>query len=93
MVWAEISWRGKTEVRFVSGNMDATAYATMAEGTLETFIHDYCQEGLIFQQDGATAHRAKTTPDYIFDIEVPVLPWAPCPPDMKVIEKCCGHFK
>ena len=34
MVWGGISYRAKTPLVFVSGNMDATAYTTMLENTL-----------------------------------------------------------
>ncbi len=46
--------------------------------------------GLPFQQDGAPARRAKFKFDYLFDIDAPVLAWAPCSPNMNVIENCWG---
>ncbi len=48
MVWAGISWRGKTELRFISGNMDAMGHTTMLESVLPPFIEDCYPEGLIF---------------------------------------------
>ena len=92
MVWTGISWRGKTELRFISGNMDAMGYNTMLESALQPFIEDYYPEGLIFQQDGAPAHRANTTMDYFFDIDAPLLDWAPCFQNMNIIENCWGFL-
>ncbi len=58
----------------MSGKMDAMAYTTMLESTLEQFIDKYYPQGLVLQQDGAPAHRANTKLDYLFDIDVPVSP-------------------
>ncbi len=87
-----MSWSGKTELRFISGNMDVTGYNTMLESVLQPFIEDLYPEGSVFQQKGAPAHRANTTMDYFFDMDVPLLDWAPCSPDMNIIENCWGFL-
>ena len=92
MVWGGISYRAKTPLVFVSGNMDATAYTTMLENTLEPFISEHYERGLTFQQDGAPAHRANSTKEYFADIDVPLLDWPAHSPDMNVIENCWGHL-
>ncbi len=75
------------KLRFVSDYMNAMAHTTtMLESNSEPLVDEYYPNGLVFEQYGAPAHRSKTTLDNLFDIDVPILPWALCSPDMNVIE-------
>lgn len=56
MVWAGISWHGKTPLIFVQVIMDAIAYTTMLKNMLEPFTDEFYPLGLTFQQDGTPAH-------------------------------------
>ena len=89
MVWAAISKKGKSELVFVEGNLNARAYTEMLANYLIPFIESkYGGENdqAIFQQDNAPAHSALHTKDWFFDNIVPVLDWPAKSPDMNVIE-------
>ena len=64
MVWAAVSKKGKTQIVFVNGNLNAQAYTTMLSDHLLPFIEDKHggeDDQAIFQQDNAPAHSAVHT--------------------------------
>ena len=67
MIWAEFSWRGKTTLVFVEGNMNAIAYVHMFVCVSDPFIEENYPKGLVFQQNNAAAHTAKHTRDYFME--------------------------
>ena len=67
MVWAGISWKGKTPLVVVHGNLDALSYTTMLAEHFLPFIDKIYPEGCILQQDSAHAHSAKHTRDWFMD--------------------------
>ncbi len=92
MVWGGSSWRGKAQLAFVNGTMDALAYTTMSEQTLELFIDEYYPGRMTFQPDGAPVSRAKSTLEYFFELDIPVLDWASHSSDMNVFKNCWGFL-
>ena len=86
MVWAGISWRAKTLLVFVDGNMYSIAYVSM----LDPFIEENYPTGLVFQQDGAPCHTSKFTREYFMEEEIVELAWVARSPDMNPIENIWG---
>ena len=64
MVWAGISWKGKTSLVVVNGNLNSEEYISMLEEHLLPFTEEKYPQGFIFQQDGAPAHTSQATRDF-----------------------------
>jgi transposase len=67
-VWAGISLRGKTEVAFYEGSLNAHAYQDILENTLLPAAQDLFEDekgGWELQQDKATCHTAKSTQEWL----------------------------
>jgi transposase len=67
-VWAGISLRGKTEVAFYEGSLNAHAYQEILENTLLPAAQQLFEDekgGWELQQDKATCHMAKSTKEWL----------------------------
>lgn len=92
MVWAAISWRGKTPFIFLDNKLNAALCIQMLQAHLEPFMEEHYPNGCVFQQDGAPAHSAKFTRDYFADAEITDMSWAPNSLDMNCIENLWGEL-
>ena len=75
MVWGAISIRGKSNVIIAQGNIDAIAYQNniFTPGLLP-FLNALPNPGQMeFQHDGATAHTARTTNQFLHAKNVRVM--------------------
>ena len=66
IVWAGISWKGKTDLVVANGTLDANEYVMMLQAHLLPFRDEYHPSGCVFQQDNAPAHTAKFTKDFFY---------------------------
>ena len=86
MIWAGITWRGKTELVIVDCNMNAEKYLAMLQAHLEPFIQEYYPKDATFNQHGAPAHSVKFTRDYFAAAEITDMERVPQSPDMNPID-------
>jgi transposase len=90
MVWGAISSLGKTQLAILSGNQDAAGY----QETLETHLmelSDNVHEGrYVFQHDNASIHRARSTTEFLVELEIPTMDWPALSPDLNPIENVWG---
>ena len=86
MVWGAFSYRGKTELVFVDGNMDSSKYCSILDTNLIPFIGDVHPRGAVFQQDNASCHTSEYTKEWFQDMEVSVMDWPSRSPDLNPIE-------
>ena len=91
MVYAGISWAGKTRIHFLEGGkVDADHYVTHLEESLLPDVRElYPDDNFFLQQDGATPHTSQVTADYLEDNEIPYIKkdsWPPNSPDLNPMD-------
>ena len=88
-VWAAINARGKTGLFFYDGNMDGARYRAMLH-KMDPQLKKLMPTGeYIFVQDGATAHTANATQQYLKDNNINFWKknqWPAKSPDLNPIE-------
>ena len=86
MVWAGISRNYRTPLVVVEGNLTAQRYVDqILEPHLVPFFTNHPDLSL-FQQDGARAHTARLTMNFLEQEDIDVLPWCARSPDLSPIE-------
>lgn len=90
-VWGAFTQNGiRSLVRFY-GRLNAAAYQDMLrEHVLPLNLP---QHGLIFQQDNATCHTARTTLRFLQQNDIDVMPWPPQSPDLAPIENLWSYLQ
>ena len=58
MIWAAISYHGKSEIAFLSGRQTSRHYRSTLENFLIPFAEHYHEDGFIFMQDNAAIHKS-----------------------------------
>ena len=87
MVWAGISWAGKTELVVLKGIINANEYVNMLSEYLLPFCEEYYLQGdFIFYQNNAAVHLAASTRDFFATEGITDIPWPPRSPNMNCIE-------
>ena len=90
MVWACFSYRNKSELTFIDGNIDSNRYCTVIETTYLPFIDRKHPRGAILQQDNAPSHTSAQTEQWFSDMELRVMDWTSRSPDVNPIENLWG---
>ena len=89
MICAAISKKGKSNLVFVEGDLNAQAYTTILTDHLLLFVEDKYggeDDKAIFHQDDAPVHSAVHTKDWFLDNVIAVLDWPAKSPDLNVIQ-------
>jgi hypothetical protein len=95
MVCGAIGLGYKSPLVFIDGTLDAARYQAMLESNhiLEDITTKCAGRQMWFQQDGAPAHRAKSTIQFIQQKINLVNDWPVNSPDLSVIENVWGIMK
>lgn len=94
MVWGCMSARGVGNLYFIEGTVNAVKYQDILENQLLPSVDRLYPEGdVLFQQDGASCHTAKTTKRWLQDHHINVLDWTSSSPDLSPIENLWGIMK
>ena len=89
MVWGGISLRGKTDLVFVDGNMNARRYIDQVlQPVVVPYVHNRVQN-LILMDDNARPHRAHVVAAFLQQQNIQRMdPWPAGSPDLNPIEHC-----
>jgi transposase len=90
MIWGGIWWDGRTDLCFVDGIVDQYQYQ---EILLHYLIRPHLDDGKEVLQDGAKAHTADSTWEFIDENGVHMIQNPPRSPDLNPIEKVWGWIK
>jgi transposase len=93
MAWGFISWEGPKHLIFLDTNVNGLTY----KNTIKTGLIDrypmFLREGVVFQHDGAPAHRDRRVKKLFDDHGLNVLEWPAQSPDLNLIEACWREIK
>jgi hypothetical protein len=93
MVWAAIGYNYK--LIFIEGNLNADGYIELLQtnGIFDDIKKAFGEKPVYFQQDGAPAHTAKRTKNFIKDQIDIINNWPPNPCDLSPIEQLWAIIK
>lgn len=89
MIWGSITWDGAGPLAFIEPgeSLDGIAYMELMKNFLLPFIDNWRgRADVIYQQDRAPCHVARTSQDQFANWGIQLSPWAPSSPDMNPIE-------
>lgn len=89
MIWCAIGYKGRSEVVFLDGRINALKYRDLLN-TQKLCFQKIAGRNFIFQQDNAPIHTARIIKLWFETNSTPVLDWPARSPDLNIIENVWG---
>ncbi len=90
MVWAGITYRRRTDLVVVQGNLNAQQHC---DAILMPIVIPFVNgQRITFQQDNARPHTTRISMNLLAQHHVDVLPWPAMSPDLSPIEHCSDEL-
>ena len=85
MVWGAITIDGMLDLVVINGTLTGQRYV---DNILSSVVEPYMREhpDMIYQHDGAPAHRSHLARDFLEDNDITLLDWPSQSPDLNIIE-------
>jgi hypothetical protein len=92
MVWAAFSSKGQSALMTLEGAQGTSKYIQTLQNSLIPFAQIVHPAGYVFQQDGASIHRAKWTKEWLDSQQIAVMDWPAKSPDLNPIKNVWGKL-
>jgi transposase len=92
MFWGGIGRFGLTPLVKVDGRLNSILYQRLLTNYLLPVGNQIGGNGWVFQQDGASCHRSRSTLGWFDRRNIELLDWPPYSPDMNIIENLWGQM-
>uniref|UniRef100_A0A3Q3AY27 Tc1-like transposase DDE domain-containing protein n=1 Tax=Kryptolebias marmoratus TaxID=37003 RepID=A0A3Q3AY27_KRYMA len=93
MIWGCMSGKGTGEMTVVNSSINAQVYIDILDSFLIPSIEQMFGDEIIFQDDNASCHRAKTVKAFLGERPIQSMSWTANNPDLNPIENLWWRLK